>query len=125
MEFSQNQWVQLHPLHLSKASAASKYVTGCNQIKQIASFHHTAFLVNITECLKLAKISNPVNRPLQGEQVYVFVFVFFCFVTEVPHKCVSTGSSVEAMSIPFNMSASRGWKSEAGINSFYLDTPRN
>ena len=35
------------------------------------------------------------------------------------------GLREEAMSIPFNMSASRGWKSEAGINSFYLDTPRN
>jgi hypothetical protein len=53
------------------------------------------------------------------------LFLFFCFVTEVPHKCVSTGSSVEAMSIPFIMSALRGWKSEAGNNSFYLDTPRN
>ena len=28
-------------------------------------------------------------------------FFLFCFVTEVPHKCVSTGSQMEAMSIPF------------------------
>ena len=32
------------------------------------------------------------------------------------------GLRKEAMSIPFNMSASRGWKSEAGINSFYRET---
>ena len=32
--------------------------------------------------------------------------------------CLDGLRELEAMSIPFIMSASRGWKSEAGINSF-------
>ena len=58
-------------------------------------------------------------------QIAEHLLLFVClFIWGSTYMCLD-GLRKEAMSIPFNVLASRGWKSEAGINSFYLDTLRN
>ena len=72
----------------------------------------------------------PLKHYLRFEKNDFFIEMplFVClFVTEVPHKCVSTGSKREAMSIPFKcVIHAKMEKRGRNLYSFsYLNLPRN